>query len=107
MTTTDNQTPKDTTEAASPAGVSCAAAYGSVGRWVLDTDPDWNEWNRLDGEILVMTTEGLRLVDIPEEFAPVYRDDGPVGNDPDTFWTAWARINDPHPLNAPHERPQD
>lgn len=30
MTTTDDQTPKDTTEADSSAGVSCAAAYGSL-----------------------------------------------------------------------------
>lgn len=30
MTTTDYQTPKDTAEVNSPAGVSCAAAYGSV-----------------------------------------------------------------------------
>lgn len=29
MTTTDNQTPKDITEASSSAGVSCAAAAGS------------------------------------------------------------------------------
>lgn len=30
MTTNDDQTPMDTTEADSSAGVSCAAAYGSV-----------------------------------------------------------------------------
>ncbi len=30
MTTNDDQTPKDTAEANSSAGVSCAAAYGSV-----------------------------------------------------------------------------
>lgn len=30
MTTTDDQTPKHATEADSSAGVSCAAAYGSV-----------------------------------------------------------------------------
>lgn len=30
MTTTDDQTPMDTTEADSSAGVSCAAAYGSA-----------------------------------------------------------------------------
>ena len=67
----------------------------SVGQWVRPEDADWSEWNSLDDEILVMTAEGPRIVLVPEEFRPSYDNGDPVGSDPDTFWTAWARLNDP------------
>lgn len=49
MTTNDDQTPKDTTEASSSAGVSCASASGSGSLWwhVYDKTVPKEEWRWL------------------------------------------------------------
>jgi len=54
MTTNDDQTPKDTAEANSPAGVSCADAYGSGGCppncGHTEMEHDAFDWGLKDGE---------------------------------------------------------
>jgi hypothetical protein len=67
----------------------------SVGNWVRPQDPDWEDWNAIDDTILVLTTKGLRLVEVPEEYHPRYDNGDPVGGDPEQFWDAWCRVDPP------------
>jgi hypothetical protein len=77
----------------------------SVGFWVRTEDPEWNDWNSTDDTILALTTDGLRLVEVPEEYAPRYDNGDPVGDDPEMFWEAWSRIDPPRNDQVEQPRP--